>query len=89
MSGQGSTSSNRITDDELNALIFKLQALLPQLNHGRHGRVSAAKVLNEVCSYIRRLRNEVDDLSERLSQRLDSLDLSAFDAEIVTNLLQH
>ncbi|KAK8687616.1 hypothetical protein V6N13_086420 [Hibiscus sabdariffa] len=88
MSGQGSTSSNRITDDELNALIFQLQTLLPQLNHGRHGRVSATKLLSEICSYIRRLRNEVDDLSQRLSQRLDSMDLTGFDAEIVRNLLQ-
>ncbi|KAK8710721.1 hypothetical protein V6N13_146034 [Hibiscus sabdariffa] len=88
MSGQGSTSSNRITDDELNALIFHLQTLLPQLNHGRHDRVSATKVLSEICSYIRRLRNEVDDLSQRLSQRLDSMDLAGFDAEIVRNLLQ-
>ncbi|GMJ04960.1 BANQUO 3, BASIC HELIX-LOOP-HELIX PROTEIN 161 [Hibiscus trionum] len=88
MSGQGSTSSDRITDEELNALIFKLQTLLPQLNHARHGRVSATKVLNEICNYIRRLRNEVDDLSQMLSQRLDSMDLSGFDAEIVRNLLQ-
>ncbi|XVF11948.1 hypothetical protein REPUB_Repub08aG0072600 [Reevesia pubescens] len=88
MSSQGSRASNKITDDELNALILKLQTLLPQLNQGRNGRVSATKVLNETCCYIRRLQKEVDDLSERLSQRLGSMDITSFDAEILRNLLQ-
>ncbi|MBA0616878.1 hypothetical protein Godav_026366 [Gossypium davidsonii] len=88
MSSQRPTSSNKITDDELNALILRLQTLLPQLDQSRHGRVSAAKVLNEICSYIRRLQNEVDGLSGRLSQCLDSMDLTGFDAEIVRDLLQ-
>ncbi|GMJ05749.1 BANQUO 3, BASIC HELIX-LOOP-HELIX PROTEIN 161 [Hibiscus trionum] len=91
MSSQGSRASNKITDDELNALVVKLQALLPQLNHGRHGRVSSSttKVVKETCSYIRRLQKEVDDLGERLSQCLDSMDISSSDVEILTNLLHH
>ncbi|XVE54819.1 hypothetical protein DITRI_Ditri03aG0113300 [Diplodiscus trichospermus] len=88
MSSQGSRGSNQITDDELNALILKLQTLLPQLNQGRNGRVSETKVLNEICSYIRRLQKEVDDLSERLSEHIGSMDITSFDADIVRNLLQ-
>ncbi|XVF50149.1 hypothetical protein PTKIN_Ptkin04bG0072800 [Pterospermum kingtungense] len=88
MSSQGSTASNKVTDDELHALILKLQTLLPQLNQGRHGGVSATKVLNETCSYIRRLQKEVDELSERLSQHLGSTDITSFDEEILRNLLQ-
>ncbi|XP_022775558.1 transcription factor ILI3-like [Durio zibethinus] len=88
MFSHGSRASSRITDDELNALILKLQTLLPQLNQGRNARVSATKVLNETCSYIRRLQKEVDDLSERLSQRPGSMDITSFDAEILRNLLQ-
>ncbi|XP_022775580.1 transcription factor ILI3-like [Durio zibethinus] len=88
MSSHGSRASSRIIDVELNALILKLQTLLPQLNHGRNARVSATKVLNETCSYIRRLQKEVDDLSERLSQRPGSMDITSFDAEIRRNLLQ-
>ncbi|XWS60574.1 hypothetical protein CRYUN_Cryun07bG0047700 [Craigia yunnanensis] len=87
MSNQGSRASNQIAYDELNALISKLQALMPQLNQGFNGRVSATKVLNETCSYIRRLQKEVDDLSERLSQHLASMDITSFDAEILRNLL--
>ncbi|MBA0563470.1 hypothetical protein Golob_008447 [Gossypium lobatum] len=86
-----SGASNKITDDELNALILRLGTLLPQLNHGRHGRVassSTTKILKETCSYIRRLQKEVDDLSERLSQCLDSMDIASSDAEFLTNLLQ-
>ncbi|MBA0718307.1 hypothetical protein Goshw_029883 [Gossypium schwendimanii] len=86
-----SGASNKITDDELNALILRLGTLLPQLNHGRHGRVassSTTKILKETCSYIRRLQKEVDDLSERLSQCLDSMDITSSDAEFLTNLLQ-
>ncbi|XP_022775568.1 transcription factor PRE6-like [Durio zibethinus] len=88
MSSHGSRASSRITDDDLNALILKLQTLLPQLHQGRNARVSATKVLNETCSYIRRLQKEVDDLSERLSQRPGSMDITSFDAEILRNLLQ-
>ncbi|KAK8537574.1 hypothetical protein V6N13_096608 [Hibiscus sabdariffa] len=90
MSGRGSRASNKITDDELHALVLKLQTLLPQLNNCRHGRVSSstAKVLKETCSYIRRLQKEVDDLSERVAQCLDSMDISSSDVEILTNLLQ-
>ncbi|MFQ6656068.1 hypothetical protein Gotur_026334 [Gossypium turneri] len=86
-----SGASNKITDDELNALILRLATLLPQLNHGPHGRVassSTTKILKETCSYIRRLQKEVDDLSERLSQCLDSMDITSSDAEFLTNLLQ-
>ncbi|XVF09102.1 hypothetical protein REPUB_Repub07fG0062500 [Reevesia pubescens] len=88
MSSQGSRASNKITDDELNALILKLQTLRPLLNQGLNGRVSATKVLKETCSYIRRLQQEVDDLSERLSQRLGSMDIASFDAEILRDLVQ-
>ncbi|XP_007037290.2 PREDICTED: transcription factor PRE6 [Theobroma cacao] len=88
MSSQGSRASNKITDDELSALVLNLQALLPQLNQGRNGRASATKVLNETCSYIRKLQAEIDDLSERLSQCLGSMDITSLDAEILRNLLQ-
>ncbi|KAG8475747.1 hypothetical protein CXB51_032528 [Gossypium anomalum] len=85
-----SGASNKITDDELNALILRLGTLLPQLNHGRHGRASSSttKILKETCSYIRRLQKEVDDLSKRLSKCLDSMDITSSDAEFLTNLLQ-
>lgn len=48
-------------------------------------QVSAAKVLQETCSYIRSLHREVDDLSERLSELLANSDSDQ--AAIIRNLL--
>ena len=50
-------------------------------------QVSAAKVLQETCSHIRRLHREVDDLSERLSELLDSADLNSAQAAFIRSLL--
>ncbi|KAK0586858.1 hypothetical protein LWI29_013535 [Acer saccharum] len=74
-----SSSGSKITEDEINHLISKLQELLPQLNRTRNGKVSASKVLKETCSYIKRLQSEVDGLSERLSQLLNSMDITSVD----------
>ncbi|KAH7550324.1 hypothetical protein ACOSP7_024425 [Xanthoceras sorbifolium] len=82
MSSQRSSSGSNITvtQDEIDHLISKLQELLPQLNRRqRNGKVSASKVLKETCSYIRRLHSEVDDLSDRLSQLLNSMGIASVD----------
>ncbi|KAJ9163630.1 hypothetical protein P3X46_023279 [Hevea brasiliensis] len=81
MSSRRSSGATKITEDEINELILKLQALLPQLNQRQSSRVSASKILKETCSYIRKLQREVDDLSERLSQLLDSMDITNIDIE--------
>jgi hypothetical protein len=49
---------------------------------------SASNVLNETCTYLKRLQKEVDDLSERLAQLLDSVDATAVDIELIRRLLQ-
>ena len=49
------------------------------------GQVSAAKVLQETCNYIRSLNREVDDLSERLSELLATTDSAQ--AAIIRSLL--
>lgn len=48
-------------------------------------QVSAAKVLQETCNYIRSLHREVDDLSERLSELLATSDTAQ--AAIIRSLL--
>ncbi|GKD36619.1 transcription factor PRE6-like protein [Tanacetum coccineum] len=48
---------------------------------------SGAKVLEETCSYVRRLQREVDDLSQRLSELLRSMDTDSPQAAISRNLL--
>lgn len=48
-------------------------------------QVSASKVLQETCNYIRSLHREVDDLSDRLSELLATSDTAQ--AAIIRNLL--
>ncbi|PHT67873.1 Transcription factor PRE4, partial [Capsicum annuum] len=50
-------------------------------------QVSASKVLQETCNYIRNLHREVDGLSERLSQLLESTDSDSAQAAIIRSLL--
>ncbi|MQM00553.1 hypothetical protein Taro_033287 [Colocasia esculenta] len=81
------SSSARITDDQIVDLVSKLQALLPEARTRGNDRVSASKVLQETCNYIRSLHREVDDLSERLSELLATTDMSSAQAAIIRSLL--
>ncbi|OAY84856.1 transcription factor ILI6 [Ananas comosus] len=81
------SSSSRITEEQINDLVSKLQSLLPEARIRSNDRVSAAKVLQETCNYIRGLHREVDDLSERLSELLATTDMSSAQAAIIRSLL--
>ncbi|BBH03924.1 activation-tagged brassinosteroid-insensitive 1-suppressor 1 [Prunus dulcis] len=72
----------RISDDQINDLVSKLQQLLPRFVTVD---VSAATVLQETCNYIRSLHREVDDLSERLSELLATTDSAQ--AAVIRSLL--
>ncbi|KAI4321354.1 hypothetical protein MLD38_034747 [Melastoma candidum] len=93
MSGRSRSSrqggSSRISDDQIVELVAKLRQLLPEIGQGRHrsDKVSASKVLQETCDYIRNLHQEVDDLSERLSQLLQSMDPDSPQASIIRSLI--
>ncbi|XP_033509545.1 transcription factor PRE3-like [Nicotiana tabacum] len=65
---------SRITEDQINDLVSKLQQLLPELRNRSYDKVSAARVLQETSNNIRNLLGEVDDLSEQLSQLLGTSD---------------
>ncbi|MFS8020695.1 putative transcription factor bHLH family [Helianthus anomalus] len=78
------TRPSRITDDQIADLIYKLQQLIPN-DHHRKG--SSAKVLEETCSYVRSLQREVEDLSQRLSELLQSMDTNSPQAAIIRTLL--
>ncbi|KAI4343856.1 hypothetical protein L6164_011157 [Bauhinia variegata] len=88
MSSRRRSRASKFTDDEVNDLVSKLQALLPQLNQRSNSRASASKILNETCSNIMRLQKEVGDLSERLSGLMDSADISDIDQETLRRFLQ-
>ncbi|GAB2289624.1 Proteasome subunit beta type-1 [Dionaea muscipula] len=85
-SAAGSTGS-RISEDQMNDLISKLQQLLPELHSRRSDKVSAGRVLQETCNYIRSLQREVDDLSERLSEMLQNDDGNSASAALIRSLL--
>ncbi|XP_059316741.1 transcription factor PRE6-like [Lycium ferocissimum] len=80
-------SRSRISDDQIADLVSKLQQLIPEIGNRRSDKVSASKVLQETCNYIRNLHREVDGLSERLSQLLESTDSDSAQAAIIRSLL--
>ncbi|CAN4100426.1 hypothetical protein CQW23_15381 [Capsicum baccatum] len=90
MSSRRSRSSrhsggSRISEDQINDLVSKLQQLLPELRNRSSDKVSAARVLQDTCNYIRSLHREVDDLSDRLSELLESSDTTQ--AALIRSLL--
>ncbi|KAK6155104.1 hypothetical protein DH2020_009352 [Rehmannia glutinosa] len=88
-----SSTSSRITDDQIIDLVSKLHQLLPEIRSTRRSnkinieQASANKVLQETCNYIRNLHKEVDDLSDRLSQLLSSIDADSPEAAIIRSLI--
>ncbi|XP_057521209.1 transcription factor PRE6-like [Amaranthus tricolor] len=81
------SGSSRISDDQIIQLVSKLQQLVPELRQHRSDKVSASKVLLETCNYIRNLQSEMDDLSDRLSQLLTTVDANSEEARIIRSLL--
>ncbi|XP_076902453.1 transcription factor PRE6-like [Bidens hawaiensis] len=67
-------TASRITDNQINDLVSKLQRLLPETHTRSSNEVSASNVLQETCNYIRSLQREVDDLSNQLSELLENID---------------
>ncbi|XP_060184906.1 transcription factor PRE6-like isoform X1 [Lycium barbarum] len=100
MSSRRSRSSrqsggSRITDEQIADLVSKLQLLIPESHTRRSNKyqiffikqVSASKVLQETCNYIRSLHREVEDLSDRLSVLLESTESDSDQAAIIRSLL--
>ncbi|XP_072980486.1 transcription factor ILI6-like [Typha angustifolia] len=79
------SGSSGISEDQINDLVSKLQALLPESSSRNNDRVSAAKVLQDTCNYIRSLQEEVEDLSEKLAELLSTM--TSDQAEIIRSLL--
>ncbi|XP_031125459.1 transcription factor PRE6-like [Ipomoea triloba] len=86
-SRQSSDGVSRISEDQIADLVSKLQRLIPEIRNRSSDKASASKVLQETCNYIRRLHREVDDLSERLSELLESTDSDSAQAAIIRSLL--
>ncbi|KVH92711.1 transcription factor PRE1 [Cynara cardunculus var. scolymus] len=87
MSSRRSREAPRITDDQIIQLLSKLQQLLPEIRNRRSNKASASKVLQETCNYVRSLHQEVDDLSDRLSQLLSTVDANSPEASIIQSLI--
>ncbi|XP_073023731.1 transcription factor PRE1-like [Primulina huaijiensis] len=88
-SRQPSSSNTRITDEQIIELVSKLHQLLPEIRNStrRSNKASANKVLEETCNYIRNLNKEVDDLSQRLSQLLSTIEVNSPEAAIIRSLI--
>ncbi|RRT35298.1 hypothetical protein BHE74_00030109 [Ensete ventricosum] len=82
-----SSRRSRISEEEITELISKLQSLLPETRSRGASRVTA-KVLKETCNYIKSLHREVDDLSDRLSELMATMDVDSAQAEIVRSLFR-
>ncbi|KAL7115109.1 hypothetical protein ACP275_04G163900 [Erythranthe tilingii] len=78
---------SRITEEEINDLLLKLQQFLPDSTSRCTKRVSASKILKETNNYLKKLHKEVDDLSERLSQLLASGIITNIDEDAIRTLL--
>ncbi|MED6221421.1 Proteasome subunit alpha type-4 [Stylosanthes scabra] len=83
------SESTRISDDQIVQLVSKLRQLVPEIRTRRSNKVSASKVLQETCNYIKNLHREVDDLSERLAQLLSTIDADSAEAAIIRSLLSN
>ncbi|KAH6756334.1 basic helix-loop-helix DNA-binding family protein [Perilla frutescens var. hirtella] len=81
------SGASRISDEQIVDLVSRLQQLIPEIRNRRSDKVSASKVLQETCNYIRSLHREVDDLSDRLSELLESTDSNSAQAAIIRSLL--
>ncbi|KAL3636268.1 Proteasome subunit alpha type-4 [Castilleja foliolosa] len=81
------SGATRISDDQIVDLVSNLQRLIPEIRNMRSNQASAQKVLQETCNYIRTLHREVYDLSDRLSELLDSIDSDSAQAAVIRSLL--
>ncbi|KQJ84900.1 transcription factor ILI1 [Brachypodium distachyon] len=83
-----SSSRRSISEEQVSELLSKLQALLPdsQPRNGAH-RGAASRVVQDTCSYIRSLQQEVDDLSETLAALLASDAVPSDQAALIRSLL--
>ncbi|KAL6861292.1 hypothetical protein ACP4OV_016992 [Aristida adscensionis] len=87
MSNRRSRAS--VSEEEINELISRLQTLLPSARRrGSSSQASTTKLLKETCSYIKSLHREVDDLSDRLSDLMATMDQNSPGAEIIRSLLR-
>ncbi|KAI3717771.1 hypothetical protein L1987_69591 [Smallanthus sonchifolius] len=83
------TRTTRTREHDIDDLVSKLQALLPSSSSScKRTTVPSSKILEETCNYIKSLRRKGDNLGERLSQLLDSMENNGVDVSIIKDLLQ-
>ncbi|XP_078441211.1 transcription factor ILI5-like [Wolffia australiana] len=81
-------NGGRISEHEISELIGKLQSLLPESRQQNMGKATTGKLLQEICGYIKSLKREMDDLSERLAELMSSVDDNSPQADIIRALLR-
>ncbi|CAL9098623.1 Transcription factor bHLH135 [Musa troglodytarum] len=76
------------SDEELRELISRLQSVLPETRRRSRKGASAATLLKEACEYIKSLHREVDELSDRLSELVATMDVNGAQAEALRSLFR-
>ncbi|THU54011.1 hypothetical protein C4D60_Mb10t20470 [Musa balbisiana] len=71
------------SDEELRELISRLQSVLPETRRRSRKGGSATSLLKETCEYIKSLHRDVDELSDRLSELVATMDVNGAQAEIL------
>ncbi|XP_074580322.1 transcription factor ILI5-like [Curcuma longa] len=82
-----SSRRSSISEEEINELISKLQFLLQDTHQRSRGssRASAASLLHDTCNCIKKLHQEVDDLSNQLSALMEAMDFNSAQVELLQN----
>ncbi|RWV91534.1 hypothetical protein GW17_00046174 [Ensete ventricosum] len=76
------------SDEELRELISRIQSVLPETRRGGRKEASGATLLKEMSEYIKSLHREVDDLSDRLSELVATMDVNGAQAETLRSLFR-
>ncbi|KAK6913237.1 Tubulin/FtsZ, GTPase domain [Dillenia turbinata] len=88
MSSRRSRGSS-IKEMEIKSLTRKLEAIFSNNSKGSSKNAARpSKALEEACDQIKRLHDEVDNLSEKISQIISSLDINSDQEDILHRLLQ-
>ncbi|KAK1435802.1 hypothetical protein QVD17_01571 [Tagetes erecta] len=83
------TRGPKTREREIDNLVLKLQALLPSSSSSYNKtKVPLSKILEETCNYIKSLRTKGDNLGERLSQLLDTMENNGVDVSVIRDLIQ-
>ncbi|KAL9680834.1 hypothetical protein QQ045_012614 [Rhodiola kirilowii] len=76
------------TPDSTGNITELLLKLSDEINRGGTARGSSLKLIKKACNHIRTLNGEIENLSERIAELVESANISRHEAAIISNLLE-